>query len=140
MSNIDKDLYVAFLYEHMEQYRDKEEDIRKALDFAMKDNNPSLKIIPLGGFILGAYKDDKLVGSVVVNRTGMNGYIPDNILVFIATHKKYRGEGIGKQLMHKALELSEGDVALHVEPDNPARFLYEKVGFTNKYLEMRYVK
>jgi hypothetical protein len=23
------------------------------------------------------------------------------------------------------------------EPDNPAKFLYEKLGFTNKYLEMR---
>ncbi len=32
----------------------------------------------------------------------------------------------------------DGDIALHVEPDNPARFLYEKYGFTNKYLEMRY--
>jgi ribosomal protein S18 acetylase RimI-like enzyme len=39
--------------------------------------------------------------------------------------------------MNKAIELTEGDIALHVEKDNPARFLYEKVGFTNPYLEMR---
>jgi [ribosomal protein S18]-alanine N-acetyltransferase len=68
----------------------------------------------------------------------MNGYIPDNILVYIATHKDYRGKGIGKALMQKVLELAEGDVALHVEPENPAKFLYEKYGFSSKYLEMRW--
>ncbi|MDN3709622.1 hypothetical protein QW060_21910 [Myroides ceti] len=43
-------------------------------------------------------------------------------------------------LMQNAIESSEGNIALHVEPDNPARKLYEKLGFTNKYLEMRYIK
>jgi ribosomal protein S18 acetylase RimI-like enzyme len=33
-----------------------------------------------------------------------------------------------------------GNIALHVEPDNPAKILYEKLGFTNKYLEMRLIK
>ena len=42
--------------------------------------------------------------------------------------------------MKEALKFCDGGVALHVEPDNPAKFLYEKLGFTNKYLEMRYTK
>jgi ribosomal protein S18 acetylase RimI-like enzyme len=42
--------------------------------------------------------------------------------------------------MKAAVEKADGDVALHVEPHNPARFLYEKIGFTNKYLEYRYKK
>ena len=42
--------------------------------------------------------------------------------------------------MEKALENASGDVALHVEKDNPARFLYEKLGFKNPYLEMRYYR
>jgi ribosomal protein S18 acetylase RimI-like enzyme len=42
--------------------------------------------------------------------------------------------------MKRAIELADGDIALHVEPDNPARILYEKLGFTNKYLEMRLKK
>ena len=42
--------------------------------------------------------------------------------------------------MSKTLEIAKGDVALHVEPDNPARFLYEKIGFSSKYLEMRFKK
>jgi ribosomal protein S18 acetylase RimI-like enzyme len=41
-------------------------------------------------------------------------------------------------LLKKALDKVKGNVALHVEPDNPARFLYEKIGFTSKYVEMRY--
>lgn len=76
----------------------------------------------------------------MVNRTGMEGYIPENILVYIAVDNSQRGKGYGKSLMNKAIEIADGDVALHVEKDNPARFLYEKVGFTNPYLEMRLKK
>lgn len=39
--------------------------------------------------------------------------------------------------MSMAIEMANGGIALHVEPDNPARYLYEKLGFTHKYLEMR---
>ena len=67
----------------------------------------------------------------------MDGYIPENILVYIATHKEYRGKGIGKKLMEETLNFAKGDIALHVEANNPARRLYEKYGFTNPYLEMR---
>ena len=42
--------------------------------------------------------------------------------------------------MQKAIEVTNGDIALHCEPDNPAKFLYEKLGFTSKYLEMRLIK
>ena len=42
--------------------------------------------------------------------------------------------------MQIAIKTVEGAIALHVEPDNPAKFLYEKLGFTNKYLEMRLQK
>ncbi|MFT5981308.1 MAG: ribosomal-protein-alanine N-acetyltransferase [Flavobacteriales bacterium] len=75
-----------------------------------------------------------------MNQTGMGGYIPENILVYIATHKDHRGTGLGKKLMSKAIEISEGDIALHVEANNPAQHLYSKLGFTNPYLEMRLKK
>ena len=39
--------------------------------------------------------------------------------------------------MQHAIDNAQGNIALHVEPDNPAIKLYEKLGFTNKYLEMR---
>lgn len=122
-----------FLFSHLEEYGDPKEDILKAIDFSLKES-----VASLGGFVLIAKDNSDIIGAVVVNRTGMEGYIPENILVYIATHKEYRGRGVGKTLMNKAIEIAQGDIALHVEPDNPARFLYKKVGFTNKYVEMRY--
>ncbi|WP_321516827.1 GNAT family N-acetyltransferase [Marinifilum fragile] len=123
-----------FLYEHLEEYGDDKADIEKAMQYALKET-PSM-----GGFILSAKLDNKIVGSVVVNRTGMEGYIPENILVYIASHKGYRGKGIGKKLMEETIKIAKGSIALHVEPNNPAKHLYEKMGFENKYLEMRFTK
>ncbi|MFW5706014.1 MAG: GNAT family N-acetyltransferase, partial [Bacteroidota bacterium] len=64
----------------------------------------------------------------------------ENILVYISVHGGYRGKGVGKMLMEKAIGMAKGDVALHVEHENPANFLYKKMGFVNPYLEMRLYK
>lgn len=131
----EKEKIINFLYEHLENYGDPKEDIEKCVDFALKESES------FGGFILVSFLDDgKISGVVIINQTGMKDYIPENILVYIATHKNHRGKGIGKILIKKTIDLTEGNIALHVEPDNPAKFLYEKVGFTNKYLEMRLTK
>lgn len=123
-----------FLFKSLQEYGDPKSDINDAMNYALGlENSP-------GGFILVAFDSEKVVGSVVVNRTGMKKYIPENILVYIATDPEYRGKGIGKNLMQTAMETAEGSIALHVEPNNPAKGLYEKLGFTNKYLEMRYIK
>ena len=93
-----------------------------------------------GGLILLAIENNEIVGATIINKTGMSAYIPENILVYIAVNKNQRGKGVGKQIMQKAIENTEGDIALHVEKDNPAKFLYEKMGFSNPYLEMRLKK
>ncbi|KGO81892.1 GNAT family acetyltransferase [Flavobacterium beibuense F44-8] len=131
---------VNFLYKSLEQYGDPEDDINKAVNYALNKNNEKDKTT--GGLVLTARLEENnaVVGAVVINETGMGSYIPENILVYIATDPNQRGKGIGKKLMQEALESSKGDVALHVEPDNPAKKLYENLGFTNKYLEMRYKK
>lgn len=126
---------VTFLFKHLQEYGDEEEDISKCFDFAIKDSKEGL-----GGFVLTLLEDGAIKGVTIVNKTGMEGYIPENILVYIAVHESARGKGFGKKLMNKAIELADGDIALHVEPNNPAKFLYEKLGFENKYLEMRLKK
>lgn len=123
-----------FLFKSLEQYGDPKEDILKCMDYALKETSA------IGGFICVACMDKKIVGAVIINRTGMKDYIPENILVYIATDAEKRGQGIGRQLMEKAIATADGNIALHVEPNNPAKKLYEKLGFTNKYLEMRLVK
>lgn len=122
---------VSFLYRHLEQYGDRPEHIQRCVEYAVSDRPHQ------GGFVLQAFLSGKIADIVVVNKTNMSGYIPENILVYIATDKAYRGRGIGKRLMEKAIATAKGDIALHVEKDNPARHLYEKFGFTNPYLEMR---
>ena len=123
---------VNFLFTHLEEYGDTKEDIQKCIDYVM---NPQK-----GGQIIIGTDENKIVGIVILNNTGMKDYIPENILVYIAVDNSQRGKGYGKQLMEKAISSVEGNIALHVEPNNPAKGLYEKLGFTNKYLEMRLTK
>jgi GNAT superfamily N-acetyltransferase len=124
----------SFLHKHLDEYGDKMEDITACLEFALH------KKAGTGGFVLVAKEHDQIMGVCVINTTSMSGYIPSNTLVYIATHASTRGKGIGSHLIKKAIQLCRGGIALHVEPDNPAKKLYEKLGFTNKYLEMRLEK
>lgn len=126
------EIITAFLYTHLEQYGDEREDILKAITHAM---NPEK-----GGNIIVGLENEKIVGTVVLNNTGMKDFHPENLLVYIAVDNSQRGKGYGKKLMKKAIAVADGNLALHVEPDNPAKALYEKLGFTNKYLEMRLIK
>ncbi|MGK0406421.1 MAG: ribosomal protein S18 acetylase RimI-like enzyme [Roseivirga sp.] len=132
-SEFPQDKISAFLFNHLEKYGDPLEEIAACLDYVFHPDK--------GGFVAIAHDDDSEIhGAVIINNTGMSGYIPENILVYIAVNAALRGQGLGQNLMQMALENAVGNVALHVEADNPAKRLYERLGFTNKYLEMRYTK
>lgn len=120
-----------FLYQHLDEYGDEKKHILSCIAYAYGDEEGQ------DGFILVAHEQNQILGAVIINHTNMGGFIPEHILVYIAVHENARGQGLGKQLMEQIIENTEGDIALHVEPDNPAKYLYEKFGFTNKYLEMR---
>ena len=124
------DAIASFLEIHLDRFGDKKEDILKCLDYVFEK----------GGFITLGLEDNQIIGAVVINETGMDGFIPENILVYIAVHENQRGKGMGSKLMKKAIDNAKGNIALHVEPDNPAKKLYERLGFTNKYLEMRLLR
>lgn len=119
----------TFLHHHLGEFGDPIDDILKSIDFIFTPNR--------GGNIFLATEDEKIVGAVVVNQTGMSGYIPENILVYIAVDASLRGKGIGKNLMEAVVASTKGAIALHCEPDNPAIRLYQRLGFSSKYLEMR---
>ena len=130
----EKKSIIDFLFENLQEYSDPKSDIEKAINYALKET-PSF-----GGFVLVSYLNNVIVGAVVINQTGMKDYIPENILVYIAIHQEHRGKGLGKQLVQEAIDNANGNIALHVEPHNPAKKLYEKLGFDSKYLEMRFNK
>jgi [ribosomal protein S18]-alanine N-acetyltransferase len=120
-----------FLHEVMKPYNDTVPDVERALKYALSEEHGK------GGFIILASEEDDLKGAVVILNTGMSGYIPEHILLFIAVRPELRGRGIGGKLMDMVREICPGNIKLHVEHDNPARRLYERQGFTSKYLEMR---
>jgi len=131
---LDKNQLAVFLHESLKPYEDSMEDIQKGLDYSLSEKKGE------GGFVLVCRMGGNVLGSVVMLKTGMSGYIPENILLFVAVSPDARGRGLGGQIIRRAISECEGDVKLHVEYDNPAKRLYERIGFTSKYAEMRYVK
>jgi ribosomal protein S18 acetylase RimI-like enzyme len=130
----EKQQLIDFLHDQLEQYGDPKNQIERAIDYSLKE------FTSFGGFVMLLKQEEELLAAVVINRTGMDGYIPENILVYIAVDRNKRGEGLGRKLMTQAIAHADGDIALHVEANNPAKRLYEKLGFTNPYLEMRLKK
>ncbi len=129
---ITRDEFVDFLFLHLDKFGDPKKDIQKCLDYAFSNEKSE------GGYALAAFHENKLVGGIIMNKTGMGDYIPDWILVYVAVDASCRGKGFGKQIIEKAFNSCDGRIKLHVEYDNPAKRLYERMGFTTKYAEMRY--
>ena len=111
-----------FLHETMRPYEDTVEDIHRALDYAFGTQ------IGKGGFLVLGESNERLVGAVVMLNTGMQGYIPETVLVFVSILPEMRGTGLGTELIQRALDEAHGNVKLHVEHDNPAKRLYERIG------------
>ncbi|MDD4349941.1 MAG: GNAT family N-acetyltransferase [Opitutales bacterium] len=129
---ISVDSLTGFLHTHLKPYEDTPQDIRKGLDYALSDEPGK------GGFVLIAHEGSNIQGALVMLKTGMEGFVPGNLLLFIAVHNDLRGKGIGGRLIGEAKQHADGDVCLHVEYDNPAKRLYERSGFSTKYAEMRF--
>ncbi len=130
--NLQTQMLIEFLYLHLDRFRDSREAITACLEYAMSD------MAAKGGFVVLALENNEIAGAVVMINTGMKYYIPEYFLVYIAVHAQKRNKGLGRKLLEKVISMVEGDIALHVEYDNPAKRLYEKVGFKSKYAEMRY--
>ncbi len=130
MSPVEKSAVVHFLCEHTE--RTDRQQVREAIEYALK-NKPSF-----GGFVLTVRQDRTIIAAVVVNRTGMEGYNAKNLFVYVTFHKDYRkDEKTIHTVMKSAIKHADGEIALHIEHDNPALQLYKELGFKEQYLELR---
>lgn len=131
LSETQKNQLADFLVRELGEFGDPKKDVLKCLDFAMESKTGP------GGLVIVSGEFPEPKAALVLNHTGMSGYIPEHILVYFAVSERLRGMGIGKSMLEFLLTKIDGGIALHVEPDNSARKLYENLGFTNKYLEMR---
>ena len=120
--------FVNLLHTWLNEYTDPVFEINEALEKAFKD-----------GHVLCAYQNGDLVGITVLIRTGFEQFFPKFHLGYIATKKGIKGRGIGTQLLKKAIEVTGGNLSLHVDTQNAnAVKLYEKIGFKKKYFRMIY--
>jgi ribosomal protein S18 acetylase RimI-like enzyme len=129
-----EEMVISFFHETMKPYEDKPRDIKSALNYMYSD------VEDKGGFLMAMLVENALGGALLMLNTGMSGYVPENILLFVTVDPELRGKGMGRKLIERSIAECKGEVKLHVEYDNPAKRLYERIGFTSKYAEMRYSK
>lgn len=128
----DRKALVRFFHETMAPWNDEAHDVDAALDYLFSEAEGK------GGFLALGRRGEGLAGAVAMLETGMSGYVPSHLLLFVSIDPSARGKGLGSQLIRRALERCPGDVKLHVEYENPAKRLYERLGFETKYAEMRW--
>jgi GNAT superfamily N-acetyltransferase len=125
---------VTFLYDNLKPYEDEPDAILAGVKRALSGAEGA------NGRVLLAMHEGVLQGALVLLKTGMEAYVPSHLLLFVAVRKDLRGQGIGRKLVEQAIDHAGGDLCLHVEYDNPAKRLYERIGFNSKYAEMRFSK
>lgn len=134
LSIIDINRITNFLFEYSGESRDTKSAIRKSLLYAAKE------LPGLGGYVFVMEHNSNILGVIVVNKTGMNEYMSENILVYLAVKTAFREKGIGKALINHTKTYCNGDISIHVNKDNPAIKLFEKQGFKSRNIEMRLVR
>lgn len=87
----------------------------------------------------GAAHDIVVVGGRDAGRLMTDDGNVGVLLVDIALLPDYRGQGIGSRLLRQVVDDARGrPVRLHVDPFNPARRLYLRMGFTPVRIEGAY--
>ena len=72
-----RDKIAHFFHHNLKPYHDEVKDIQSALDYAFSKEKGK------GGFIMLGEDEGELVAGLVMLSTGMKGYIPENLLVFV---------------------------------------------------------
>ena len=89
------------------------------------------------GFVIAAFNNNDICGLGIVVDLGFTYFASKYHLAYIATSDKIEGSGIATMILNEAVELSEGNISLHVERNNIGAIkLYEKMGFKDYYSRM----
>lgn len=126
--NVDEEKIIKLIDQWLMDYTDPKIEIREALTNALDE-----------GFVVFAYHNNVFEGIAVITSFGFEHFASKYHLAYIATNDNVRGRGIATELLSKAIELSKGNLSLHVDIDNDRAIkLYEKMGFTSSYIRMMY--
>ncbi len=123
-------LLISLLDKWLTRFSDPFEEIEEALDNAFER-----------GFVIGAFQGAQLIGLCVLSKMELDTFFPSYHLSYIAADDKFGGRGIATYLIDKAIELSKGNLSLHVEPENKRAIrLYKKMGLDIQYYRMKFRK
>ena len=128
---LEKSKLMDFLEANTENGKFSKNEIAEAIECAVKER------ASLGGFIFALKEDDELLGAIVVNATGMENRNPKHRLSLFAVARAHRHNGIAKHLVEYAIQKAGRDMAIQLEPGKREMAFFEKLGFKEKYVEMR---
>ena len=129
-----KNAIVQFLCENLEDSWIEQDAVLQAVEYAIKE------VPSFGGFILTTEINEQIIAAIIVNKTGMGGYMPEYVAVLNAIAPNYRGKGITKSLIEKAINLGKGDISLLVKNCGPKELILENLTVEAKYMQMNPTK
>ena len=123
-----KDDLIEITRSWLSTYNDSVEETVDAIEKAMKE-----------GFLLIAKRNGEEQGICIVVNMGFERFIPTYHLAYIGVKPGNKGRGVASELIGRAIELTDGNLSLHVDLDNKrAKNLYRKMGFNHVYERMIY--
>ncbi|XMO86840.1 GNAT family N-acetyltransferase [Algibacter sp. AS12] len=131
LSFMDINRITNFIHDNSGDFKDSKSAIEKAIKYAAKE------IPGLGGYVFIMQKNDDILGVVVVNRTGMNEYLSENILVYLAVKQGFRQSGIAKALIKHTINYCSGEISIHINIKDPVIKLFQNQGFKARNIELR---
>jgi len=123
-----KDDLIEMTRTWLSTYNDSVGETVDAIEKAMKE-----------GFLLIAKRNGEEQGICIVVNMGFERFIPTYHLAYIGVKPGNKGRGVASELIGRAIELTDGNLSLHVDLDNKrAKNLYRKMGFNHVYDRMIY--
>lgn len=113
---------ISFLNNHPDNPFLDRSTITHLVDYALKE------ISSFGGFVVTEEEDKKIIGAMVVNNTGMEGYMPNNLIVASGFLPGRQKAGIKKRILQKILYLTKGDTALMIQSPACRKSIPKNIG------------
>ncbi len=115
-----------FLFDNLLLCDDNKAEILKAIEYALS------RFPHQGGFVITNADSEGLAGVVVINKTGMDGFFPENLLIYIAARKGLTDDSIINELVRRSKEFAKGRIGLKCHHESPLIPMFEKFGFATR--------